>query len=198
MKVASMNSTQKWLCEILEESTDRQDHLPWWERDWDYKDWRAWIACCFALPFYIKGEREVLVRALRCFCDAESGGSQTSLADACAAFCDNPCENETFITEVVNASPEMLRRAPYFFGGKIFQGVLNHIANCKSSRLLFISAICNLNSLDEKQTIVDYLVYLTEKYPVSKYGDKYNTILADCLKATNLSGGDSSWAKKYF
>ena len=181
-----MNFTQETLCQILEETTDRQDHLRWWERDWDYKDIRAWIACCVALPLCIQGEREVLARALRCYCDAESRGSQCYLKLACEAFCDDPYDNEIFILELVKAAPEMLKRSAYFFGGEMFQGFLNCCVD-EIPRKHYFSALSSLETIDEKQVIIDYLVYLTEEYPIGiSDHEKYHTLLAESLQVTGL------------
>ena len=154
-----MNSTQEWLCRILEETTDRQDDIRWFDRNWDYKDWRAWIACCFALPFYIKGERDVLARVLRCFCDAESGGSQHSLIEACEAFCERPYGDEVFIHEVVKAAPVMLKVSPIFFG-EFFCPLIMHNNNFDIAEQYFLNALENLPTKEEQQTIIVLLCHL--------------------------------------
>lgn len=191
-----MNATQEMLCEILEETTDRQDHLRWWEREWDIKDFRSWLVCCIALPFFIKGEREVLARALKCLCDSESRGTQNKLINACEAFCEHPYENEIFILEVVKAAPEMLKRSANFFGS-MFQGLLNYCVD-DISRKHYISALDSLETIEEKQVIIDFLVYLTEQYPIDgSDNEKYHKLLADSLHVTGLQGGSSLYFNDY-
>jgi len=188
-----MNATQELLCEILEETTDRQDHLPWWEREWDIKDLRSWLVCCIALPFYIKGERDVLARALKCYCDAESRGSQHQLTSACEAFCERPYGNETYIQEIVKAAPVMLRTSPINYG-EIFQTFITHEQALRQTDTYFLTALQNLETQEEKQTIIDFIVYQIEKYPDD---ETFQITLDNCLKVTGLTGGSSQYFNEY-
>jgi hypothetical protein len=45
---------------------------------------------------------------------------------------------------------------------------------------------------------LDFLVYLTEEYPVDRFDDeKYHKLLAESLQATGLKGGSSQYFRDY-
>jgi hypothetical protein len=192
-----MNGKQEWLCQTLEETTDRQENLRWSYRVWDFKDWRTWLACCYALEYYVKNNREVLARMLRCLCDTEGDGSQNICISVCEAYCDKPYDNEIFILEVVRAAPEMLKRSAIFFGEEMFQGLLNHCVY-DIPRKYYLSALSSLETIEEKQVIIDFLVYLTEEYPTDgSDNEKYHKLLAESLQVTGLKGGNSLYFNDY-
>lgn len=198
MNESFINGMREWLCETLEETTDKQEQLRWFEREWDFKDWRTWMACCYGLAQYVKNNRVVLARMLRCLCDTESGGSQNIFITVCEAYCDHPYDDEVFISEVVKAAPEMLKRSANFFGG-VFQDLLNHCIY-DIPRQHYLSALSSLETMEEKQSIIDFLVYLTQEYPIVDGTDheKYHKLLADSLHATGLQGGNSIFFNDYF
>jgi len=188
---------KEFFCEYLEDSMDKQDHLTWSARDWDPDKLRSYMACCFALPYFVRNDREVLTRMLCCLCDAESGGVQTTLISACEAYCENPYENDIFILEVVKVAPEMLKRSVIYFGRELFQYMLNHCVNDISHKL-YLSALTGLETIEEKQVIIDFLVYLTEQYPIDgSDNEKYHKLLADSLHVTGLKGGNSKYFNEY-
>ena len=179
-----MNSKQKWLCEILEACKDDQDHLPWWKRDWDQIKIYGYIAASFAMQKYLEHDREVLARILRCFCDADAGGIQHGLLDACESFCENPRENEDYISEVTKAAPEMLKKSPVFYGDFVF-GMVPFTDTIRWN--YFINTFQSL-SVEEKQIIVDYLAYTTENSPENS---DYKASYEACLSISGLEKGNS-------
>lgn len=189
-----MDKPQDLMCRLLEQSTDRQDDVLWYEREWDQEKLDIYIVCCLALRHYIDNNREVLARMLRCFCDAEAGEIQYELISACQAYCTDYFNDKAYVSEIVKAAPEMLIKSPIWFGGEYFQRVLN---NYDTTKTYFLEALKLLRTTSDQQVIVDFLVYLTEKYPVDKYGEEYNIILADSLDVTGLSSGNSEYFVRY-
>ena len=190
-----MNGEQQALCRILEESTDVQDDIPWYNREWNQMKLNAYLAACIALQYQINHkDREMLARILRCFCDSESGGVQFDLVRACEAYSDNPYEDEMFVSEVVKAAPEMLKKSPWCFGSGMFICLLysQHI-----KWTYFIQTFKTLNR-DEQQVIVDYLTYREEDENDEEEKEDYQILLVDCLKASGIEKGDSQFFREYF
>jgi len=186
-----MNGEQQILCRILEESKDGQDDIPWCDREWDQMKIYAYTAACFALQHHKNHKnRELLVRILRCFCDSESGEVQYELVDACEAYCDNPYEDDVFVSEVVNAAPEMLKKSAFWFGNTMFRSLLSPH---EVGWTFFIQTFKTLNK-NEQQVIVDYLTYCHEN---DTDDDDYWFVLNDCLKASEIEKGDSQFFHKY-
>ena len=193
------NARKSWICHLLEQSVDDNDTLPWYKREWYLNKIAGYRACCFALLSYIRNDSEVLSRILRCFCDADGDEVQYSLVHTCEAFCDSPYTNQDYINSVVNAAPEMLKVSPIWFGGHIFQAILNLYddGDCKT---FFMQSLRTLNKVGQ-QIIVDFITYLTEEYTPEKcpnsYDDKYDRVLADCLTESGLPSGSSQYFTNY-
>jgi len=190
LELSTDDYVQDFFCEYLEYSVDKQDHLIWSQRDWDSDKLRSYMACCFALPFFVKNDLKVLARMLRCFCDAESGGVQVSLISACESFCPNPYDNEDFIREIVKASPEMLKKSPKWFADYFFPGV--YVPD-KPSRLFFYEAFTSLEK-KEQQVIIDFMQYDLERNPEKEDLEYHQTrlkVMTECLRLSGLQEGNS-------
>ena len=81
---------------------------------------------------------------------------------------------------------------------EIFQGLLNQCVD-DIPRQHYLSALSGLETIEEKQVIIDFLVYLTEEYPIDdSENEKYHKLLADSLFVTGLKGGNSIYFNDYF
>ncbi|MCL2119844.1 MAG: hypothetical protein FWH27_15615 [Planctomycetaceae bacterium] len=191
-----------FLCDYLEDSMDKQDHLPWEKRDWDLDKLRSYMACCFALPYFVKNDHEVLARMLRCFCDAESGGVQEDLIRACEAFSDDPYHDTVFIGETVKVAAEMLKKSPMWFGTRLFACVVFR----SGSKPFFLNAFESLEKQEDQQIIVDFLTYKLECYSPEKQKSqfmseeqcaelqrKYIDTLNECLQISGLEKGNGDF-----
>jgi Catalase len=88
----------------------------------------------------------------------ESGGVQQTLGSICEAFCNDPWKNDVFVTEVIKASPEMLKRSPLQFG--------DFIASLRTVDAIHqphtIDTFLSL-SKEDRQMIIDYSTWGLER-----------------------------------
>lgn len=186
---------QDLLCEILEESVDRQDNIAYDEREWNPDKLNAYCAACIALELDPNHDPEILARMLRCFCDAESGGVQQTLVSACLYFCEEPYDDDVFVAEMIKAAPVMLKRSPDCFGGLMMTPMITAKAIRKPEAVKVFQSL----SKEERQVIIDYWTYeLEENSDDPHYKEFFATGLKDWLAVSGLKGGNSKYFKKYF
>lgn len=185
---------QETLCEILEESTDRQDDVFVWDRDWNPDKVNAFQASCIGLIQEPNHEPALLARMLRCFCDAESGGMQNLLRMACELFCSDPYDDAAFVSEVIKAAPEMLKRSPEYFGGFMMSPMIT----AESIKNPGAAKVFQSLSQEERQVVIDYWTFRLEKCGDPNYIEFYTNGLNAWLAASGLKEGNSKYFRKYF
>ena len=193
-----MDDVAKFLCETLEEAMDKQDDILWYLRDWDENKLKLWVVAGFALRPYIRNDREVLARVLRCACDADACGGEEDFINTCVHFNDPPgteCYlNHDFIREVVKAAPEMLIKSPILFGEKFFAHGEISSPHCPCWGT-FLDEFGRLPR-DGQQVIINYFIYMQSEFGSDEDDEEpdfFTNRLNECYRVSGLTGGDDQY-----